>query len=77
MAKKKKADVMFFWVALGFAKSNDWDHNPKKPMRTESWCNYLYDNYWEEMAAEGLTRNDVFYAMRFPMNRLKKKLGIK
>jgi hypothetical protein len=77
MAKLKKGDIILKWVALGFAKRSDWDKNPKKPLRTESWCDYLYDNYWKEMEAEGITRNDVFYAMRFPMNRLKKMFKIK
>jgi hypothetical protein len=73
MAKQTKGDIMLKWVAFGFSKRKEWDFNKKKPLRTETLCDYLYDNYWDIMRTEGLTRNDIFYGMRFPMNRLKKE----
>lgn len=74
-AKKwAKQDYMNYWVIIGYANRKKWDNNPKKPLRTDSWCDYLYENHWEEIQANGLTRNDVFYGMRFPINRFKKHL---
>jgi hypothetical protein len=76
MGKRKemtKQELMQYWVEYSYKKRDDWDDNPKKPLRTESWCDYLYDNYWNIMRLQGLTRNDIFYSMRYPMNRLKKQ----
>ena len=69
-----KGELMDFWVKYGYDKRGVWDNDPKKPLRTETWCDYLYDNYWEIMRLQGLTRNVVFYGMRFPINRFKKNL---
>jgi len=69
-----KAELMDFWVKYAYDKRGVWDNDPTKPLRTETWCDYLHDNYWEIMRLQGLTRNDVFYGMRFPINRFKKNL---
>ena len=69
-----KGELMDFWVKYAYDKRGVWDNDPAKPQRTETWCDYLYDNYWEIMRLQGLTRNDVFYGMRFPINRFKKNL---
>ena len=69
-----KGELMDFWVKYAYDKRGVWDNDPAKPLRTETWCDYLYDNYWEIMRLQGLTRNDVFYGMRFPINRFKKKI---
>ena len=69
-----KKDYMEYWVFIGYHNRNKWDNDPKKPLRTESWCDYLYDNHWDKIQESGLTRNDVFYGMRFPINRFKKTL---
>ena len=74
MKKINKGEFMDFWVKYAYDKRGLWDNDPKKPLRTETWCDYLYDNYWEIMRLQGLTRNDVFYGMRFPINRFKKDL---
>jgi len=69
-----KGELMDFWVKYAYDKRGVWDNDPAKPLRTETWCDYLYDNYWEIMRLQGLTRNDVFNGMRFPINRFKKNL---
>lgn len=69
-----KGELMDFWVEFAYNKRSVWDNDPTKPLRTETWCDYLHDNYWEIMRLQGLTRNDVFYGMRFPINRFKKNL---
>lgn len=69
-----KGELMDFWVKYAYDKRGWWDNDPAKPLRTDAWCDYLYDNYWEIMRLQGLTRNDIFYGMRFPINRFKKNL---
>ncbi len=56
-----KGELMEFWVKYAYDKRGVWDNDPKKPLRTD-------------MRLQGLTRNDVFYGMRFPINRFKKNL---
>ena len=40
-----KGELMDFWVKYAYDKRGVWDNDPAKPLRTETWCDYLYDNY--------------------------------